>query len=187
MLSALLASAAEAASSGGNPLSDIKQQFGIEASYVGMQLISFAILATVLYRFGLKPVLATMDERRQKIEDGLKFSREVTEKLADAERSASETVAKAAVEAAAIVRKAREDADARIAAAAQDAIAQAEIIRKKNEEALELERRKMLDDVRSEVARLVVATSAKVLTRELSEFEKIRYTETAAREVASAR
>ena len=56
-----------------------------------------------------------------------------------------------------------------------------------DEEALELERRKMLDDVRAEVARLVVATSAKVLTRELSESEKTRYTETAAREVATAR
>ncbi len=187
MLSAFLASASEAASSGGNPLTDIKQQFGIEASYVGMQLLSFAILAVVLYQFGIKPVLATMDERRKTIEDGLKFSREVTEKLASAERSAAETVAKASAEAASILKKARDDADARIAAAAQDAIAQAEIIRKKNEESLELERRKMLDEVRSEVARLVVATSAKVLTRELSDAEKARYSETATRELASAR
>lgn len=187
MLTAFLASATEAASAGGNPLSDIRQQFGIEASYVGMQLLSFVILALVLYRFGIKPILATMDDRRLKIEEGLRFSEETRVKLAEAERSAEVVIGKAAAEAAALLKKAREDADARIAEAARDAIAQAEIIRRKNAEDLERERVRMLDEVRSEVARLVVDTSAKVLTRELSEFEKIRYAETAAREVAAAR
>lgn len=185
MLTAFLASASEAAS-GANPLTDIQRQFGIEASYVGMQLISFIILAAVLYRFGIRPILATMDDRQKKIEEGLRFSDEMRVKLAEAERSAEAVIGKASVEAAAILKKAREDADARIAAAARDAIAQAEIIRKNNEEALALEHRKMLDELRSEVARLVVDTSSKVLTRELSEFEKIRYAEAAAREVGAA-
>ena len=63
MLLNLLASAdtheavAHAASGG------LVEQFGLSLNYVAMQVVSFAILSFVLYRWGIKPVLATMDER----------------------------------------------------------------------------------------------------------------------------
>ena len=67
----------------------------------------------------------------------------------------------------------------------QEAAAQAEAVRKASE-ATELERQKMLSDVRQEVARLVVATSGKVLDRELSAAEKSSYSDAAAKQLASA-
>jgi F-type H+-transporting ATPase subunit b len=68
----------------------------------------------------------------------------------------------------------------------QEAAAQAEAIIRKASEATELERQKMLSDVRQEVARLVVATSATVLSRDLSDAEKQKFSDSAAKELASA-
>ena len=84
MLPILLAAAethevAAHAASGG-----MAEQFGLSVNYVVMQAISFAILAFVLYRWGLKPVLATMDERQHKIESGLKYAEEMKAKLEQA-------------------------------------------------------------------------------------------------------
>lgn len=185
---ALLAAAHEAAheaAASGNPVHDIQQQFGIEPFYVAMQLGSFTLLFVVLYFFGIRPLLKTMDERSGKIDEGLKFADDIKIKLADAEKSAEAGLAKATAEAAAIVAEARKNAEARIAAATQDAIAAAAAVQKKSEEAIALERAKMLAEVRAEVAKLVVATSGKVLSRELSADEKSRYAESASKELAA--
>ena len=61
----------------------------------------------------------------------------------------------------------------------QEAAAQAESIIRKASEATELERQKMLSEVRQEVARLVVATTSKVLSRDLSDSEKATFSEAA--------
>ncbi|MEC9228603.1 MAG: ATP synthase F0 subunit B, partial [Verrucomicrobiota bacterium] len=65
--------------------------------------------------------------------------------------------------------------------------AQAESIIRKASEATELERQKMLSEVRQEVARLVVATTGKVLSRDLSDSEKATFSEAAAKELASSK
>jgi F-type H+-transporting ATPase subunit b len=40
-------------------------QFGIEGPFLLSQIISFCVVAFVLYRFAFKPVLATIDERQK--------------------------------------------------------------------------------------------------------------------------
>lgn len=186
MLSVFLAST-DAAETHAAPdaLHEFTHRFGIDGFNLGMQFLSFTIMAVVLYQFGIKPLLSTMDERQRKIEEGLKFSEEIKAKLADAEKTAEATLAKASGEAAAALSAARVTAEARIAAASQEAIAKANEIIAKGNEAVALERAKMLAEVRAEVARLVVATSGKVLSRELSADEKSRYAESAAKELAA--
>jgi F-type H+-transporting ATPase subunit b len=50
---------------------------------------------------------------------------------------------------------------------------------------IELEKKKMLAEARTEIARLVVATTQRVLSKELSEADRNRYSESAARELNS--
>ena len=58
---------------GGNPL-DFLTQFGVEWQLLVSQGVSFAIVAAALYRFVFKPVIAASDERKRRIEQGLKSS-----------------------------------------------------------------------------------------------------------------
>lgn len=192
MISALLATATDAAhtaASGESGLvADLHKQaetLGIDGFNIAMQAGSFAIMATVVYLFAIKPVLSTMDDRQRKIEEGLKFAEDIKVKLADAEKSAEGTLAAASAKAASELAAARATAEKRIADASQDAIAKANDIIAKGNEAVALERAKMLAEVRAEVAKLVVATSGKVLSRELSADEKGRYAESASKELAA--
>jgi F-type H+-transporting ATPase subunit b len=185
-VSALQNLTADEAEASGNALSKIAGQFGVSWATLIAQMINFAIVAIVLYFFAVKPVAATLDERQQKIADGLQYAEEMKTQLAEAERERAEKIKQAAVDAQAILAEAREQSKEMIEHKTQEAAAQAESILRKASEATELERQKMLSDVRQEVARLVVATSATVLSRDLSDAEKQTFSDSAAKELATA-
>jgi len=169
-----------------NKLTMITKKFGVELPTLIAQMVNFCLVAFVLYKFAVKPIAATLDERQQKIADGLQYAEEMKTQLAEAERERAETVKKAAIDAQRILTESREQSKEMIEQKTQEAAAQAEAIIRKASEATELERKKMLSDVRQEVARLVVATSSKVLSRDLSDTEKSNFSESAAKELASS-
>ena len=41
------------------------------------QMVNFIIVAVVLYKFAVKPIAATLDERQQKISEGLQYAEEM--------------------------------------------------------------------------------------------------------------
>ena len=155
------------------------EKFGIHIEHIVMQAISFSLLAYILYRFAFKPVLATIDERNTKIADGLKYADDMKAKLAEAEEERKGIIQKASQEAQGIVNEARGVAEEKISNSTQDAIARAEEISAKAEQQIELDRKKMMSEARGEIARLVVATTGKVLSKELSPDERNRYSESA--------
>jgi F-type H+-transporting ATPase subunit b len=168
-----------------NKLTMITNKFGVSVPTLVAQMVNFCLVALALYFLAVKPVVATLDERQQKIADGLQYAEEMKTQLAEAERERAEKVKQAAIEAQAILTEAREQSKEMIEQKTQEAAAQAEAIIRKATEATELERQKMLSDVRQEVARLVVATSSKVLSRDLSAEEKSNFSESAAKELAN--
>jgi len=170
----------------GGVISELAGNFGISWPTLVAQMVNFCIVALVLYKFAVKPIAATLDERQQKIADGLQYAEEMKVQLAAAERERAEKIKEAAVEAQGILAESREQSKEMIEQKTQEAAAQAEAIIRKASEATELERQKMLSDVRQEVARLVVATSATVLSRDLSDTEKQTFSDSAAKELASA-
>lgn len=180
---ALLAATVETAASSG--AAELIQRFGIQPKYVVMQFISFAILAFVLYRFAIKPTLVTMDERTAKIESGLANERASVANLAETQKQVAAQLKEAQVKANAIVDEARkvakELADRESAAATE----RANGLIAKAQQAIELEHKKMLADAQKEIARLVVATTERVLAKRLSEADRAAYNESAARELTN--
>lgn len=158
---------------------DILTRLGVTVPYIVMQIVSFTILASVLWKFAFKPVFATMEEREAKIDSGLKYAEEMKVKLAEAEAEKKKILQEASLEAKNLVSEARQTAEARIDKSAQDAIKVAEDITKKAELQIENDRKQMLAEARSEISRLVVATAGKVLSKELTAEEKSRYSESA--------
>ncbi len=159
------------------------QQFGIEPKYVVMQVISFLILFGVLYKFGIKPTIATMEERTRKIDDGLKYAEETKAKLASAQEQSAAILRQAQVDATKFIEEARKTAKEFSERETAAATERANALIAKAQQAIELEHKKMLDQARSEIARLVVTTTERVLAKELSDTERSRYNEAAAREL----
>ena len=168
-----------------NKITMITDKFGVSVPTLFAQMVNFCLVAIVLYYFAVKPISTTLEERQQKISDGLQYAEEMKTQLAEVERERTEKVKQAAIGAQKILAEAREQSKEMIEVKTQEAAAQAEAIIRKASEATELERQKMLADVRQEVARLVVATSSKVLSRDLSDAEKSTFSESAAKELAS--
>ena len=165
------------------PISELAGQFGVNWKYLFAQIVNFCIVAFLLYKFAFKPVLSSIDERQKKIADGLQYAEEMKHKLADAEKQHKETLKEAQQNAQKIIAEARDTSKEIIDRQTQEAVVQAEDVLKKAQESVELEHTKMLSEVRSEIARLVVQTTAKVLRKDLSEEEKSNYSDSAAKEL----
>ncbi len=164
---------------------DLARRMGVDPALILAQAVNFCIVAFLLYRFAFKKVLQTMDERRDKIEAGLKYAEEMKEKLAEAGRQQQEIVRKAQQEAQQIVAEARSSAKDFYDRQTQETAAKVEQMLERGRQANELERQRMLAELRQEVARLVVATSAKVLDRELTADDRQSINKRAAEQLAA--
>jgi F-type H+-transporting ATPase subunit b len=180
MLTTLLAVTESAQESG------IVQQFGLEPKFVIMQVVSFLILFGVLYQFGIKPTITTMAERNQKIADGLKHAEETAIRLAAAAQESAHLIKTAQLEASKVIEEARKSAKEFADKQNTEATARAADTLVKAQQAIELEHKKMLNEARSEIARLVVKTTEQVLAKKLSEVDRAAYNEAASKELTSA-
>ncbi|MBC2595516.1 F0F1 ATP synthase subunit B [Ruficoccus amylovorans] len=186
LLPNLIAAAAEVshgAAESGTVVEKLASTFHVEWHLLLAQGINFIVVAFVLWKFAFKPVVATLETRKKKIEDGLQYAEEMKARLAEAEKQYAEKMKEAAIEGAQIIEEARENAKTYLEKQTQEAVTKAEGIVAKGRESVELERKQMLSELRREVAHLVVQTSGKVLNRDLSAEEKSRFNETAAKEL----
>lgn len=159
---------------------DLQNNFGVKTEILIAQILHFLIVAFLLYKFAIKPILKTHDERQKKIADGLQYAEEMKVQLLEAQKERQEKIKQAVDEAKEILNDARDQSKSFLEKKVHEASSQAESLIKKASEATELERQKMLEEVKHEVARLVVSTTSKVLSKELSDSEKERYAKSAA-------
>ncbi len=182
------AATTEAHAASGNPVDSIIQlfgSFGVDGPHLLAQLINFSILAFVLYHFAIKPALGQLEERIRQAEQLQSDRASAEQKLADARKHAEQLLTQASDEAAKLLNEARNSAKQTVEAAkAEASAAQAEIARK-GAEAIEADRRKMMNEVRGEVSRLVVETAAKVLEQSLDDAQRTRLNEAATKQLAS--
>ncbi len=161
------------------------EKFGLEWKYVAIQAFSFLIVLTVLYRFAIKPTIATMEVRNAKIASGLQHAEEMQAKLAAAQQESAAIVKKSQVEASRIIDDARKSAKDYVDKQTQEAATKANDILTKAQQAIELEHKKMLADARTEIARLVVVTTERVLAKKLTDADRAAYNDAATRELSN--
>jgi F-type H+-transporting ATPase subunit b len=174
----ILLAAAEAATPG------IPETFGLEVKVVIIQIFGFLVLAGVLYWFAIKPILATMGTRVSKIESGLKYAEEMKAKLEAAQAAYEAKLKEAQIKSQQIVAETQKSSKEFAEKQQKEAVEQSAAMISKALATIELEKAKMLAEARTEIARLVVVTTQRVLAKELSEADRTRYTEAAAKELA---
>ena len=175
-----------AAAAGGlsQTLHDTAETFGWSWQLFLAQVISFVIVALVLRRFAYKPILAVLEERRRKIEEGQLNAEKIKRELAEAEKRYQEIVAKGNADAQKMIDEARESASHLSERKQQEAITAAEQIIAKAREASAIEHERTMESLKRELGRLVVDTTAKVAGKVLTPEDQRRLQEEAARQVA---
>src|SRR4030081_1071723 len=101
------ATMAAAAGGFGEMLRDTAETFGWNPGLFFSQVISFAIVAFLLRRFAYKPILAVLEDRRRKIEEGQLNAEKIRKELAEAEKRYQEIVGKANADAQRMIDEAR--------------------------------------------------------------------------------
>ncbi len=145
-------------------------KLGIQWKILVSQTISFSIVFFVLWRFAYKPIFAMLQARREKIAEALANAEKIKGDVARTELERQKILADAGDQANQMIDDARQAASRVREQETQKAIAAAEQIVVKAREAAAQERAQMLAQLKREVGRLVVQTTAtvtgKVLTAE---------------------
>ena len=159
-----------AAADSGGQVEQIAQMFGVDWPHLIAQMISFGIVCLILQRYAYKPVLKTLELRRQQIAESVANTEKIKAELAQTEVHRQEMMSQAGVQANKVIEEARSAAGRVGEQETQKAIATAEQIIGKAREAAEQDYARMLADLKRDVGRLVVQTTSvvagKVLTAE---------------------
>lgn len=158
--------------------------FGWTPQMFFSQVISFTIVAFLLRRFAYKPILAVLEERRRRIEEGQINAEKIKQQLAEAEQRYTEILAKANAEGQRMIDEARASSAHLTERKQQEAIAAAEQILAKAREASAMEHERTMESLKHELGRLVVETTAKVTGKVLTPDDQRRLQEEAARQLA---
>jgi len=163
---------------------DTAETFGWNPWLFLSQVISFVIVAAALRAFAYKPILAVLHQRREQIAQAQLNAEKIKQQLADAEQRHAEILAKANVEAQRMIDEARTSSGILAERKQQEAIAAAEEILAKAREASAIEHERTMAQLKRELGRLVVDTTAKVTGKVLTPDDQRRLQEEATRQIA---
>jgi len=169
----------------GGQIEKITSTFGVDWPHLIAQIISFSIVCAVLYRFAYRPVLKMLEERRQQIALGLANAERIKAELAKTEAQRHEVLLQANAQATQLIEEAHAAAGRVQEQETQKAIAAAEQILVKSREAAAQDRERMLADLKREVGRLVVQTTAAVTGKILTPEDQRRLAEETARQLTT--
>ncbi len=159
--------------------------FGLNWPHFLSQVISFCIVAFLLYLWAYKPILKLLEQRRQQIAEGLENAEKIKKELEATEAARQEILKKTGTEATRLIEEARAIADKLREQESQKAVASAEQILAKAREAALQDHARMLADLKKEIGRLVVQTTVTVTGKVLTPEDQKRLVEETTRQISA--
>ncbi|MBI4037848.1 F0F1 ATP synthase subunit B [Candidatus Curtissbacteria bacterium] len=156
---------------------DFLRDFGVQPTLLAGQIINFLIILVLLRIFFYKPISKVLNERRQKIAEGLKNAEEIEVKLAQTEEKTAKLLEKAGADAKEYLHQAKDEAQ-KITDAAnieakkriEDALVEAKL-------QIENQKEEMKRQLEKETLILVSAVVKKLLGRSLKAEERKQLTQ----------
>lgn len=132
-----------------------------------VQGFAFFAIVLLVMKYLWPPIIAAIEERQNKIAEGLSQAEKARKELADADARVAEEIKKARSEATTIVDKAHVQAAQIVDKAKQDAIVEATKQKAIAAADIEAQTHKAREELRGKVAALAVAGAEKILNREI--------------------
>ena len=156
---------------------------GLDWKILLAQFINFAILVFVLWKFGYKPIMNFLDERKKKIEQGVEDAQKATEKLEQMEVKEKEVIANAKKEAIAIIDQAKEDADKKRQEMIAKAKEEVKTVIDQEKAKIKAEREETTKQIKKEVGELIAVAVEKVVDERLDQDKDRKMIEKVLKEV----
>lgn len=144
-------------------MSELFAAFGLDIRLLAIQALNFGILLFVLWRYLYTPVFRMIEERRQKIAEGVQKAEAADRRLSEARDEGSKVVADASREAEGLVSAARTRADEEAKDILERTQARADALLKEAVEKAEEEKRQALIAGEKEITRAALLAAEKIL------------------------
>jgi len=159
------------------------ESFGLKWPLFLAQVVSFGIVASLLHWFAYKPILKMLEERRQRIKESLDNAETIKAELARTESARREILDQAHAQATRLIAEARAAAGQVQEAEIQKALAAAQQLLARARESAAQDHARMMAELRQEIGRLVVETTAKVSGKVLTPADHQRLVEETAHQL----
>lgn len=159
------------------------EALGIDLKLLIAQIINFGILFFLLSKFAYKPILNILEERRMKVEQGIKDSEEAGKRLAEAEAEAEKIQEKAYKDANEILKNAKAAATEEASQIVKKASDQADRVMKGAKEEAASAKDKVMAEAKKEISDVVVIALDKIVGSELTVEQKNKLTSKAITEL----
>jgi len=165
-------------------MGELLQSLGIQWTKLIPQLFNFGIVLFVLWKWAYKPVFIMLEARQKKIAESVANAEKIQLELAKTEAERKRILTQADDVANGMIEQAREAANRVREVETQKAIAAAEQIIAKAREVAAQDHAKMLAELKREVGRLVVQTTATVTGKVLTPEDQRRLAEETQKQLA---
>ena len=146
-----------------NVMQQLLVTFGINWKLLIIQAVNFGALLALLSYLLYKPILGIIDERREKVAEGVRMAEKATEKLEEAKREGEGIVGSAAREAEGLVAAARARAEEKGGEIVKAAESRAQNVLKDAAARAQEEKRQALIESDKEIARAAMLAAEKIL------------------------
>jgi len=149
------------------------------SSLIFWEIVSFAILFFVLYKYAFPGILSILEEREKKIKDSLDQAERHRAESEQRLREYEAKLAAAAKEAETILAAAKERAQRLMEENEQRMTTEAERIKGDATREIDQERRRAIQDIRAQTTDLALLVAEKVVQRSLTEADNRRFADDA--------
>lgn len=159
-------------------------QFGFAVPNLIAQMLIFGIVYFILKKKAFGPILAMLEQRKQRIADGEAKLEKIAKDLSEAEANARAILDKANYEGDRLMKEAGESAKALAEKKQQDAVQEAGQIMAKAREAAQLEHEQLMSQLKREFGRMVSDATARVTGKVLNPDDQSRINQETAAQVS---
>lgn len=141
--------------------------FHIDARILIAQAVNFGIVFSILYFFALKPLVAAMKDRTEKIEKSIDDAKHIDIKLAETKENYQKTIMEAKKEASELLEKARQESELRKQEMVNKAKEEIGVIINQEKETVREEKTRVIKEIKKEIADLVALSIEKILEEKM--------------------
>ena len=131
-------------------------------------LIAFGIVFFILAKYAWKPIVGSLQERQNNIDDAILSAEKVRQEMSELKSENEELLAKAREERSQMMRDAKETRDSIIAEAREQAKDEMNKIVADAQAVIHQQKMAAITDLKNQIGNLVLEVSEKVIRRELS-------------------
>jgi F-type H+-transporting ATPase subunit b len=159
-------------------------QFGLSFPKFAAQVIIFVIVFFILNKKAFGPIMAMLEQRRQRIAEGEAKLEKISRDLAEAEANARVIIDKANEDASRLIKEAGDSAKSLAEKRQQEAIHEAGQILAKSREAAKLEHEQLMSQLKREFGRMVTDATSRVTGKVLNTDDQARINQETAAQVS---